>query len=125
MELHLPFRQCTVTIRLLLKWIDFVFYNFHFISYFCYTGELESTTSETSHITGHRSFVKPTGLDIFALTKGSKVKCSNDRQIKQKTENQIKDQVKDSGIDTGLSSSCNTLIDEVLKSKVKIVYFSK
>ena len=83
-----------------------------------YTGELESTASEASHITRHKSLVKHGDLELISMTTGSKIKSSNPKNPKPWSDTQIKDHIKDSGIDTGLSSSCNTLSDEVLKSKV-------
>ena len=94
--------------------ITFLFQNFILF----YTGELESTASEASHITRHTSFVKHGDLELITMTTGSKFKSSNPKTPRPWSDTQIKDHVKDSGIDTGLSSSCNTLSEEVLKSKV-------
>ena len=96
---------------------------FSFITCFCsnfmffHTGELESIASDKQNAQKkpQTSGAKKDSIDFYPY---SGVVYTGSQGCTRVHTVQSRDTVKDSGIDTCLSSSCQTLSEEILKSKV-------
>lgn len=86
-----------------------------------HSGEIESIASDTSQIAQQiRDHVQ---IDFYPRSVAYTGNIGRVKIPTPKRENQTREHIKDSGIDTCLSSSCQTLSEEALKSKVYQIKF--
>lgn len=83
-----------------------------------YSGEIESNASDTSQIAQHIRTCDHVQIDFYPRSVAYTGNMGRVKIPTPKREYRAREQIKDSGIDTCLSSSCQTLSEEALKSKV-------